>query len=97
MAHRHHIPEKQRAFVFAGGGSLGAYEAGAYKSIYEFIKKRDEAQGIRDKAVFDIIAGTSIGAMNAAVLVSYVVENGTNEGSAETCRFLGIFMRRFDD
>jgi NTE family protein len=83
MAHRHPIPEKQRAFVFAGGGSLGAYEAGAYKSIYEFIKKRDEAQGIKGKAVFDIIAGTSIGAMNAAVLVSYVVENGTYEGSAQ--------------
>ena len=69
--------------MFAGGGSLGAYGAGAYKSIYEFIKKRDEAQGIRDKAVFDIIAGTSIGAMNAAVLVSDVVENGTYEGSAQ--------------
>lgn len=83
MTHRNSIPEKQRAFVFAGGGSLGAYEAGAYKSIYEFIKKRDEDQGIRGKPVFDIIAGTSIGAMNAAVLVSYVVENGTYEGSAQ--------------
>ena len=39
MAPRYHIPEKQRAFVFAGGGSLGAYEAGAYESMYEFIKK----------------------------------------------------------
>jgi NTE family protein len=77
------ISEKERAFVFAGGGSLGAYEAGAYKSIYEILKKRDEAQGIKGKAVFDIIAGTSIGAMNAAVLVSYVVENGTYEGSAQ--------------
>src|ERR687897_3008892 len=82
MASRHHIPEKQRAFVFAGGGSLGAYEAGAYKSIYEFLKKMDEAQGIKGKAIFDIVAGTSIGAMNAAVLVSYVVEKGTYEGSA---------------
>ena len=60
------IPEWERAFVFAGGGSLGAYEAGAYKSMCEFIKKRDEAQGIKGKAVFDTIAGTSIGAMNAA-------------------------------
>jgi NTE family protein len=42
MANRHHIPEKQRAFVFAGGGSQGAYEAGAYKSTYEFIKKSDK-------------------------------------------------------
>jgi NTE family protein len=43
----------------------------------------DEAQGLRGKAVFDIIAGTSIGAMNAAVLVGYVAENGTYEGSAQ--------------
>ena len=28
MAHRHHIPEKQHTIMFAGGGSLGAYEAG---------------------------------------------------------------------
>jgi predicted acylesterase/phospholipase RssA len=83
MTNRNPVPEKQRAFVFAGGGSLGAYEAGTYNAIYEFIKKRDEALGIREKPVFDIIAGTSIGAMNAAVLVSYVVENGTYEGSAQ--------------
>jgi len=79
----HPIPEKQRAIVFAGGGSLGAYEAGAYKAIHEFITKIDEAQGVRGKPVFDIIAGTSIGPMNAAVLVSHVVENGTYEGSAQ--------------
>lgn len=79
----HHIPEKQRAIVFAGGGSLGAYEAGAYKAIYEFIRRTDEAKGVKGKPVFDIIAGTSIGAMNAAVLVSHVVENGTYEGSSE--------------
>jgi NTE family protein len=77
------IPERQRALVFAGGGSLGAYEAGAYKALYETITKRDESQGLKDKPVFDIIAGTSIGAMNAAVLVSHVVENGTYEGSAQ--------------
>jgi NTE family protein len=83
MIHESSIPERQRAFVFAGGGSLGAYETGAYKAIYEFIRRRDEEQGIKGRPVFDIIAGTSIGAMNAAVLVSYVVENGTYEGSAQ--------------
>ena len=77
------VPEKQRAFVFAGGGSLGAYEAGAYKAIYEFLKRIDQARGVSGRPVFDIIAGTSIGAMNAAVLVSYVVENGTYEGSGQ--------------
>ena len=30
------------------------------------LKKGDEAQGIKGKAVFDIIAGTSIGAMNGS-------------------------------
>jgi NTE family protein len=33
--------------------------------------------------MFHIVAGTSIGAMNAAVLVSYVKENKTCHGSAE--------------
>jgi NTE family protein len=33
--------------------------------------------------MFNIVAGTSIGAINAAVLVSYVVENQTYEGCAE--------------
>src|SRR5512145_3232576 len=77
------IPVKERALVFQGGGSLGAYEAGAYKALYEFLSKKDEAEGKEKKSTFDIIAGTSIGAMNAAVLTSYVVENGTYEGSAE--------------
>ncbi len=34
-------------------------------------------------STFDIIAGISIGAINAAILTSYVVKNGTYEGSAE--------------
>ena len=38
---------------------------------------------IKRKPIFDIVAGTSIGAINAAVLVSYVVENQTYEGFAE--------------
>jgi NTE family protein len=33
--------------------------------------------------LFDIVAGTSIGAINTAVLVSHVVENKTWGGSAE--------------
>jgi len=77
------IPEKERGLVFQGGGSLGAYEAGAYKALYEFLSDRDKEQQENGKPIFDIIAGTSIGAINAAVLVSYVVENQTYEGSAE--------------
>jgi NTE family protein len=77
------IPEKERALVLQGGGSLGAYEAGSYRALYEFLSNRDKGQGKNGNPTFDIIAGTSIGAINAAVLVSYVVENQTYEGSAE--------------
>src|SRR5919109_4918197 len=83
------IPTKERALVLQGGGALGAYEAGAYKALYEFLSKKDEKEGNKGKPIFDIVAGTSIGAMNAAVLTSYVVENGTYEGSAE--RLIGSY------
>jgi NTE family protein len=80
---RTNIPAKERALVLQGGGSLGAYEAGAYKALYEWLSKEDKSEGKDTSMTFDNIAGTSIGAMNAAVLTSYVVENGTYEGSAE--------------
>jgi len=83
MADLETVPEKQRALVFQGGGSLGAYEAGAYRKIYDFLTERDRAGGKKGKNIFDIVAGTSIGAMNAAVLVSYVTEKRTYEGSSE--------------
>ena len=47
------------------------------------LSKKDKREGKETSMTFDNIAGTSIGAMNAAVLTSYVVENGTYEGSAE--------------
>ena len=31
------IPASERALVLQGGGSLGAYEAGAYKALYEWL------------------------------------------------------------
>ncbi len=73
----------QRALVFQGGGSLGAYEAGAYKAFYELLSERDKNTGRKDQPLFNIVAGTSIGAMNASVLVSYVKEKKTWKGSAE--------------
>jgi NTE family protein len=73
----------QRALVFQGGGSLGAHEAGVYKAYYEFLSERDIKLGREGKPLFHIVAGTSIGAMNAAVLVSYVKENKSWQGSAD--------------
>ena len=68
----HNIPEKQRALVLQGGGALGAYEVGVLKVLR---KKLTESNGNErtDIPLFDIVAGSSIGAMNAAVLVSNVV------------------------
>ena len=63
---RRNVPAKERALVLQGGGSLGAYEAGAYKALYEWLSKKDKSDGKETSITFDIIAGTSIGAMNAA-------------------------------
>lgn len=48
--------EKRTALVLSGGGARGAYEAGIVSQLY--------AQGER----FDVICGTSIGAINGALI-----------------------------
>ena len=77
------IPKEERAMILQGGGSLGAFEVGAYKAGYQFIKYRDNKAGNTERPIFDIVAGTSIGAINSAIVISYVIENKTWEGSAE--------------
>ena len=72
-----------RALVLQGGGAIGAFQAGAFKALYEKITKQDKENGNEGRPLFDIIAGTSIGAINAAVLVSHVLENKTWRGSSE--------------
>lgn len=54
------------ALVLCGGGSLGSYEIGAWKKFRE--------HGI----TFDIITGTSIGAINGAMIVSDRYEDALN-------------------
>ncbi len=49
-------PQKETVLVMQGGGSLGAYECGVYKTL--------EKHDIK----LDIVAGTSIGAINAAII-----------------------------
>jgi NTE family protein len=58
-----------------GGGALGAYEAGVYRILYGWISESLERQDRTDENVFDVIAGTSIGAINAAIIVSHVLKN----------------------
>jgi NTE family protein len=76
--------EVHRALVLQGGGALGAYEAGVFDVLYYWIKKDDNAVNNNKKNIFDIVAGTSIGAINAAIIVSHVIENsGRWEGCSQ--------------
>ena len=73
------IPRKQRALVLQGGGALGAYESGVLTVLC-----KELAHEYREGPLFDIIVGTSMGAMNAAVLVGNVVNrNKTWEEAAK--------------
>jgi len=67
----------QRALVLQGGGALAAYEAGVYGALYFWIKKDFLVKD--DKNIFDIIGGTSGGAINAAIIVSHV-QHRRNQG-----------------
>lgn len=49
------------ALVLSGGGARGAYEVGVLAHLYEQIRP-----------VFDLISGTSVGAINGAYLASYI-------------------------
>ncbi len=73
----------QRALIFQGGGALGAYEAGVYRALCETLREKDSKNGV-DRPLFDIVAGSSIGAVNAAILVNFVVhKNGNNWDHSE--------------
>lgn len=51
----------QRALVFQGGGSLGAYEAGVFKALCEHIVEGDDKSKARkNRPIFDIIAGSQL-------------------------------------
>ena len=66
------FPAKQRALVLQGPVALGAYEAGVFSALYKNLSEKDKLNGSKSKPLFDIVAGTSAGAMNAAILVSHV-------------------------
>jgi NTE family protein len=66
--HNNEIPRKQRALVLQGGGALGAYESGVLTVLC-----KELAHEYREGPLFDVVAATSMGAINAAVLISNVV------------------------
>jgi predicted acylesterase/phospholipase RssA len=80
---KYSIPQVQRALVLQGGGALGAYQAGVFKCLCEKILEVQEYDNEKGVPLFDIIAGTSIGAINGAILISYFIENKTWHGASE--------------
>lgn len=72
------VPSLNTCLIFQGYGSLSAYEAGVFKTLYENLSHREY-----DKSLFDIIIGTGMGAVNAAIVMSHVIENKTWRGSTE--------------
>ena len=70
LKHPYHKQKRQlpveTVLVMQGGGSLGAYECGVYKSLAKHDIK------------FDVVAGTSIGAINAAIIAAHRNEDNDN-------------------
>ena len=61
----------ETVLVLQGGGSLGAYECGVYKTL------------VKHNIKLDIVSGTSIGALNAAIIAAahnpHSIENSAKE------------------
>jgi NTE family protein len=74
LKHPYHKQKRQlpveTVLVMQGGGSLGAYECGVYKSLAKHNIK------------FDIVSGTSIGAINAAIIAAHRNNNDNNSLSS---------------
>ena len=67
--------KKHRALILSGGGALGAYQVGVPKILSQRLMQEDsEKPDDNNRLLFDIVAGTSIGAMNGAVLVIKYLE-----------------------
>lgn len=77
------VPKIQRALVLQGGGALGAYDAGVFQALYEKISSNTG----NGRSLFDVVAGTSSGAMNAAILVSNAVDQGWDHAAAKLNEF----------
>jgi len=77
------MPKLNRALIFQVYGSLGAYEAGIFKTLYENLFENEKYNDGNNGPLFDILTGTGMGAVNAALIVSHVIQNGTWKGSSE--------------
>jgi NTE family protein len=75
-------PAVQRAIVLQGGGALGAYDAGVLKALCKRIHQIIGNNRKKKENVFDILAGTSSGAINASI-VSGIVKREIDKAEEE--------------
>ena len=94
----------QRALILQGGGALGAYEVGALQEICSDLIMDDAKNPKRreNQPLFDIVAGASIGAVNAAILVDNVVnpkDKGANNSKiwADAIDVLDAFFAKISE
>ena len=78
------VPPRQRALILQGGGALGAYEVGALREFCSRLSEEDSSNPERpeQQPMFDIVAGASIGAVNASILVNNVINSKTDSTSS---------------
>ena len=82
------VKRVQRAMIFQGGVALGVYEAGVFHALVKKLSEQDknegrEGFGEQKRPLFDIIAGTSIGGMNAAVVLGSIRRGDSWQDAAE--------------
>ena len=65
------MKRKRVAIVLSGGGARGAYEAGVLSWLFEHVYPR-----LPDGFEFDIVSGTSVGAIHSAYIASTAHLNG---------------------
>ena len=67
--------------VLSGGGARGAYEAGVLAGVVEVLGLRPQ-----DRSPFDVFAGTSVGAINAAYMAAY-----SHRGDHNVTELMGLW------
>jgi NTE family protein len=77
------VYRKQRALVLGAGGALGAYEIGVLKTLCQKLKEQDKENGDENRLLFDIVIGTSIGAIIGAILVGLFLKTKSWEYAIE--------------
>jgi NTE family protein len=70
-------------------GHWGAYEADVLKTLSKHLSNENKKNGKHESLLFDIVVGSSIGAMNGTVLVSLFLMTGNwTDAIGSSCKIL---------